>query len=149
MEHQVSPSRTITIGDKSFVLDGSFGTLRAVQEAFDRDIFRLLLSIMDMRFDQVAKLVAIASGDSADSVGQHIADTIGVMTSEYGVLKTQIFAWLNVALAPKADREKKSAEMETLVEKQKSFSLGMTTNASPTDSSDGSPANSGEATSGN
>ena len=41
----VSPSRTISIAGKSYTLDGSFGTLRAVQEAFNRDIVQVLIGI--------------------------------------------------------------------------------------------------------
>ena len=37
---QLTPSRTLKIAGKDYVLDGSFGTLRAVQEFFKKDIVR-------------------------------------------------------------------------------------------------------------
>ena len=144
----VSPSRTITIAGKGYVLDGSFGTLRAVQEAFQNDIVQVLLGVMDMRLDQVARLMAIGSGSDAEQIGQAILDDAGAMSQQYAILKTELVAWLNVAVSPKADREKKRAEMDALIQKQ-SASLGPTINVSPSAPSDGSQASSGEATSGN
>lgn len=135
----VSPSRTVTIGTKDYLLDGSFGTLRNVQEHFKADIVRVLIAIMDMRLDEIAGLIAIGSGGKADDIGQEIVDSIGVMTREYSALKTQLVAWLNVAIAPKDAREKKSAEMETIIQ---SSSRGPTTSDSPSAPSDGSPASS-------
>jgi hypothetical protein len=146
---QVSPSRTIKIGDKEYVLDGSFATLRAVQEAFERDVLHVLFMIPDMRLDQVAKLIHIASGKgtSIDQIGEEIVDKVGAITPEYTHLKTELLAWLNVAIAPKNAREKKRQEMEALLESQRA-TLGKTTSESPSGSSDGSQASSGGATSG-
>lgn len=146
----VSPSRTVTIGAKDYRLDGSFATLRAVQEYFRKDVVQLLVRMMDMRLDEVASLVAIASGnpDKPDEIGQLIVDELGTMTAAYGTLKTELFAWLNIAVSPKAEREKKSAEM-TAILASRSPSPGPTTSGSPSDPSAGSPPNSGEVTSGN
>lgn len=117
MDALVSPSRTITIAGKDYVLDGSFATLRSVQEAFGKDIVQILVGIMDMRLDEVASLVAIGSGQRprAAEIGQDILDDIGAMTPAYARLKTELVAWLNVAISPKAEREKKRDEMEALL----------------------------------
>jgi len=144
----ISPSRTITIGDKQYVLDGSFGTLRTVQESFKRDVVDLVIGVMDMRLDEVAKLIAHASNSIQDEIGQAILDNLG-QGNAYVLLKTELYAWLMVALAPKAEREKKSVQMDEIVQKARAAFHGQTTNASPSDASAGSPANSGEATSGN
>lgn len=151
----VSPSRTITVGQKKYVLDGSFGTLRAVQEAFDMDVVYLLSAVYGMRLDQIARLIAIAAGvpNEAEVIGQTILDTMDVLDFQkgtaYPLLKTELTAWLLVAIAPKANREKKRQDMTLLLEKQKSLSSpGPTTSDSPSAPSAGSPANSGEATSG-
>lgn len=147
MDNLVSPSRTITIGEKKYVLDGSFATLRAIQQHFDKDVVQILITITEMRLDQIADLIAIGSGQgNADEIGQSIADEIGANTIEYVRFKTQLVAWLNVAITPKASREKKIAEMDALV--AKSTSLGQTTSSSASESSAGDPPNSGEATSG-
>ncbi|WP_020471461.1 hypothetical protein [Zavarzinella formosa] len=147
MDALVTPSRTISLGDQQYVLDGSFATLRAVQEAFGEDVVQLLMRLMDMRVDEVAKLIGVAHGSPADEVGQIILDQVGRMTAAYGTLKIELLAWLNIAIAPKADREKKSAEMEAIL-KARLASRGRTTSDSPSDPSDGRPASSGEATSG-
>jgi hypothetical protein len=115
MDALVSPSRTIPVGGRQYVLDGSFATLRAVQEAFQEDVVHLLLRLMDMRLDEVAKVIAVAhaatrhapSPPTEDEIGQAILDDLGPMTAAYGALKSELFAWLNVAISPKADREKK------------------------------------------
>jgi hypothetical protein len=116
---QVSPSRTIKIGAKEFVLDGSFGTLRAVQEAFSRDVLQLLFLIPEMRLDQIATLIHIGSGKATpvDDIGQLIVDEIGAVTPGYASLKTELLAWINVAIAPKDAREKKRAEMQAIIDK--------------------------------
>lgn len=126
---QVSPSRTIAIGDKEFVLDASFATLRSLQESFKKDVLHLLFAIPDMRLDEVVKVISLASGTAADEVGELILDAYGVTTAEYALLKTELVAWLHVALAPKQDREKKKAEMAALIERQKA-SRGTTTSDS-------------------
>lgn len=145
----VSPSRTITIAGKDYVLDGSFATLRAVQQHFKKDVVQVLASIMDMRLDEIADLIAIAKRDTtttADEIGQQIMDQVGVMKRDYVSFKLQLLAWLNIAIAPKAEREKKSVEMSALIARQNS--PGPTTSDSPLDPSDGSPASSGAPTSG-
>ncbi len=144
---QVSPSRTITLAGKDYLLDGSFATLRAVQEFFGRDIVQILINVMDMRLDEISSLIAIGSKQDTNDIGQAILDSTGAMTTDYAILKTQLVAWLNVALTPKDAREKKSADMEALI--SKTLSRGPTTSALPLAPSDGSPQNSGAATSGN
>ena len=69
----VSPSRTVSVGPRQYTLSGSFATLRAVQEAFNQDVVRLLFRVMDMRLDEVARLVSIGSGAPADEIGQATA----------------------------------------------------------------------------
>ncbi len=143
----VSPSRTITIAGKDYLLDGSFSTLRAVQEFFSKDIVQILINVMDMRLDEISSLVAIGCKQDADDIGQAILDSTGAMTTDYAILKTQLVAWLNVALTPKDAREKKSGDMEALI--SKSLSRGQITSGSPSAPSDGNPPSSGAATSGN
>ncbi len=116
----ISTSRTLAIGEKEYVLDGSFATLRKVQERFGKDIVQALIALMDMPLDAVADLIAIASGkpDEADAIGQAICDHVGLLTIAYVGLKTQLVAWLTVAVSPVADREKKRAEMQAIIDKQ-------------------------------
>ncbi len=149
MTDSLSPNRTITIAGKKYVLDGSFGTLRAVQEFFKKDIVQVLIGIMEMPFHSVADLIAIGSGhpENADAIGQAILDEVGTMTSGYVLLKTELTAWLNVAMAPQKDREKKSEQMRTIIEKM-SASRGESTANSVSDASTGRPETSGMPTSG-
>ena len=110
----ISPSRTIQIAGKSYILNASFATLRAVQQRFNRDIVQILVGVMDMPLDFIADLIAIGSGQDADAIGQAILDDTGAMTKEYAVLKTNLIAWLTIAVSPKAEREK-SGEMEAIL----------------------------------
>lgn len=146
---QVSPSRTVKIGKDSHKLDGAFATLRAIQEHFGQDIVEIVTRIMEMRLDETAALIAIGVGrpHETDAIGQAIVDELGLSTA-YILLKTQLYAWLMVALAPKADREKKVQQVEEIIAKARAVSPGATTSASPSDPSDGSPASSGAPTSG-
>ena len=145
----VSPSRTVTIGKDTHRLDGSFATLRAIQERFAQDVVQIVTHIMDMRLDETATLIAIGIGKphDVDAIGQAIVDEIGLSTA-YIVLKTQLYGWLMVALAPKADREKKACEVDEIIEKARAVSFGPTTSDSPSAPSDGNPASSGAPTSG-
>ena len=125
----VTPSRAISIGAKDYLLDGSFATLRAIQETLRLDVVQILINVMDMRLDEIARLIAIGSGGNADEIGQAIVDATGAITPEYALLKTNLVAWLNIAITPKADREKKRAEMEAIIASQtKSSSPGPTIN---------------------
>ena len=146
MDNSLTPSRTIRLADKDYHLDGSFGGLRRVQEAFNRDIVLILCDIMDMRSDDVAELISLASGGDIDVIGTAILD-MGIMGNDYVVLKTELLAWLNIAVSPKKDREKKSAEMSELILKM-SASHGLITKDLPSAPLDGNPQNSGEVTSG-
>jgi hypothetical protein len=132
---QVSPNRTITIGGKEYVLDASFATLRAVQEHFKLDLVFIFSNILNMRVDQTTDLIAIASGQDANAIGQAILDTMDVMdfraSAPYYLLKIELIAWLSVAVAPQDAKEKKRAEMDAIIAKQKSLpSLGQSTSSS-------------------
>ena len=130
----LSPNHTITIAGKDYLLDGSFATLRAVQEAFKKDIVFVLGSILEMRVDEIATLIAIGSSRDANAIGQDILDTMNVMhfrvDADYYLLKTRLISWLTVAITPKDAREKKRAEMHAIIEKQKSPSPGDNTASS-------------------
>lgn len=132
----ITPDKTITIGERSFTLVGSFEVLRDLQHAFAKDIIPLQASVMHMRQDQIAKLIAIASRSNEQEVGQLILDEMDVADSAYIVLKAEIMTWLLLAMTPKKDREKKSAEVAKIVEgiKANLSSLGTTTSESPPES---------------
>lgn len=125
----LSPHREIKIAGATYFLDGSFGALRAVQEHFGRDIVTILVSVMSLRIDQIASLIAISSGrknlnDEIDLIGEAIIDEYGAMSDDYVRLKTELLAWLTVAVAPKSQRQKKRAEVEAAMQKD---SLGANT----------------------
>ncbi len=147
---QITPSHSLTIGSKTFVLDGAFSTLRNVQEFFKKDILEVLTGVIEMRVDEVAHLIAIGSGHhmTPDAIGQLILDKVGVLNRDYHVIKAHLTAWLHVALTPAPDREKKSADVQAMIQSL-SASPGQTTSDSPSAPSDGSPQNSGAPTSGN
>ncbi len=134
MDHLVSPSRDITIAGVKYTLDGSFGTLRKLEEHFRLDLVRLLTVVIDMPASDIADMIAIGSGqrDKVGDIGQVIMDDIGLMSSEYVTLKTELVAWLHIAIAPKAEREKKSKEMQAIIDAQiasRSPSPGQVTSA--------------------
>lgn len=151
MDALVSPSRTVSVGGTPYTLDGSFATLRAVQEAFKQDVIAVLMSILHFRSDEVARLIAIGSGrpEKADAIGQEMLDAVGANTPAYYLLKNELFAWLNVAMSPKAEREKKSAEMADMIATARARFPGPTTSGSPSAPSGGSPPSSGAVTPGN
>ena len=72
------------------------------------------------------------------------------MTPAYVLLKTELIAWLNVRISPQKDREKKSEQMQTLIDAQQKrlISLGVSTVSSVSDASTGRQENSGPPTSG-
>lgn len=146
----VTPDKTIKIGDQAFTLVGSFGVLKQLQHVFARDIIPLQGSVMHMRQDQIAKVISIAASVNEDAVGQLILDEMDVADNEYIILKTEIMTWLFVAMTPRREREKKSAEMSVILDsvKKSLSSPGTTTSESPPESSDGPSPTSGEATSG-
>ena len=155
-EHLISPERTITIGEKSYTLDGSFATLRNVAHAFGKDIIYLIGDILTMRVDQVALMVALGIGkrDDADLIGQEIIDVMDIVSpssaSEYMTLKLELLAWIQIIVSPKSDRLKKSQGFAALLSKQKSAraSLGKNIKGSVLDSSSGVQRTSGKVTSG-
>jgi hypothetical protein len=124
----LTPSRTITIADKDYALDGSFSTLRAIQEHFKLDIVQVLLRIGNNQLptQSVADLIAIESvkQKNADVIGQAILDEYGLLTIDCVSLKTQLTAWLTLAITPKGEREKKSQEMQKIID-------GLKTSPSP------------------
>lgn len=129
----VSPDRDITIGKLSFTLSGSFQTLKALQHAFRMDLLPLQASILHMRQDEIAGLVAIASGkpELQDEIGQAILDELDVSGADYRMLKAELLAWLAVAMTPKRDREKKARDMARVIGSlKKPASRGKTTRGS-------------------
>ncbi len=127
----LTPTRSIAIGGKDYSLDGSFGTLKAIQEACAKDIVVVLSDVFEMNFIHLARLVAIGSGKDTDPIAESIVNDVGLMTQEYVVLKTEILAWLATAVSPQKDRQKKSEQMQKIVDGQKTkLSLGDNTASS-------------------
>ncbi|CAN5263653.1 hypothetical protein BH10PLA2_BH10PLA2_00680 [soil metagenome] len=150
MDASVSPSASVTIADKQYTLDPSFATLRSIQQAFNLDIVAVQASILDMRQDEVAKLISLGSNANETEIGQAIFDELDVAGTDYFMLKAALLKWLAIAMTPKRDREKKSQQIIAIIDRLKANipSPGETTSDSLSAPSDGSPANSGEATSG-
>lgn len=146
-DHLVSPDRQVTIGKQTYTLDGSFKTLKAIQHAFGKDILFVQAGVLDMRQDEIARLVALASGAPEDEIGQGILDEYDVTGADYQHLKMELLAWLAVAMSPKRDREKKRQAMQEVIDRL-TASRGGSTSGSASDASAGPPTPSGEATSG-
>jgi len=142
----VSPERQIKIGDKPYSLDSNFKTLRAIQHAFNQDILQVQIRILDMRQDEIARLIALGSGGNEEEIGQALFDEFDITSTEYQFLKAELLAWLAVAMTPKRDREKKSQQMAELIADL--HSPGPSTKSSASVSFDGPPETSGKATSG-
>ncbi len=147
----VSPERTVAVGPLSLALSGTFGTLKAVQHAFGRDVVQILLSVRDMRLDEVVKLLAVASGrpDDEELIGQTILDEIGIFSPGYTALKAELTGWLDLAISPERDREKKARALDGILAGLKtSASPGGPTRNSPSASSAGRRRRSGTPPSG-
>ncbi len=143
----VSPERRITIAGNPFTLDGSFKTLRSVQHAFNQDILFVQARVLDMRQDEIARLLSIATGKDEEEVGQLLFDELDVAGVDYQFLKAELLAWLAVAMTPKKDREKKSQQMAGVIANL-TVSPGRSTNSSVSERSAGTRKRSGKATSG-
>jgi hypothetical protein len=149
MTYPLTPNHTIKIANKEHVLDGSFATLRALQEHFKKDILFIQGNIYEMRLDELASLIAIASGKPllTDAIGQDILNSMDIMLmrpdAPYWILKTEIISWLLIAIAPEHAREKKRTDVQQLIEKQKA-SRGVSTANSASASLAGLPLNSGD-----
>ena len=132
MENQLTPEYKITLAGKDYSLGGSFATLRAVQQGFNQDLFPLQARIIEMRVDEIAKLISLAATEnvSADEIGTLLIDEMDIFSKEYGILKAHLMAWLAIAMTPKSLREKKVRDMANLIAKVTSDSPGTTTSDS-------------------
>lgn len=115
-DHLVSPEYTLPLGSKVYALDSSFKTLKAVQHTFAEDLLVIQARVLDMRQDEITKLVAIGTGRPEDDIGQAVLD-IGLMGVEYQLLKARLAAWLHIAMSPKPDREAMARSMGEIIGK--------------------------------
>lgn len=115
-DHFVSPDREITLGDLTIKLDGSFAALRAIQQGFGKDILVVQASVLDMRQDEIAKLVSLATGLDELHLGQAILDNYDIAGRDYQRLKAELMVWLAVAMTPKRDRKKKAEASQAILD---------------------------------
>lgn len=120
MTHLVSPDAIVSIAGKEYVLDGSFGTLRALQHTFGKDIIEIQSSIHKMRMDEFAKLLSVlveCAGHKLDEVtiGAWLVDEVGITGHEHNMLRLRIMTFLAVAMSPNRERQKKRAEMDEIL----------------------------------
>jgi hypothetical protein len=128
-DYFVSPDRDIQLGDLTIRLDGSFAALRAIQQGFGKDILLVQASILDMRQDEIARLIALATGLDELLLGQAILDNYDVTGRDYQRLKAELMAWLAVAMTPKRDRKKKAEANQAIIDGLNA-SLGQSTSSS-------------------
>jgi hypothetical protein len=126
-DHLVSPDYTLPLGTITYTLDPSFKTLKAVQHAFQQDLLPLQARVLDMRQDEIAKLIAIGSGQPEDEIGQAVLDEVGLTEAGYELLKAHLMSWLYIAMAPKVERQKKAKQMGELIGKLSPASRGKST----------------------
>ncbi len=106
-EHLLSPDRPVTIGGKTYTLDGSFRTLKAVQHHFGKDILALAGEAMALRlrFDELAALFHLAITGSGveppalEVIEQAVVEDIGINDAAFLAIE-----WLTAAVSPKKDR---------------------------------------------
>ncbi len=146
-EHFVSPDREITLGDLTIRLDGSFAALRAIQQGFGKDILVVQASVLDMRQDEIARLISLATGLDELLLGQAVLDNFDIADRDYQRLKAELMAWLAVAMTPKRDRKKKAEASQAIIDRL-SDSPGPSTSSSASAPSTGPRKPSGRATSG-
>lgn len=146
-DNLVSPEQQLVIGDQTYVLDGTFQTLKAIQHAFGQDILVVQARILDMRQDEITRLIAAASGKDEDVIGQAILDQMDLAGTDYMLLKGGLLTWLALAMTPRRDREKKALALAETLERFKA-SRGETTRSSASASSGGTRRRSGKAPSG-
>jgi hypothetical protein len=143
----VSPDREIPLAQIRITLNGSFATLRAIQQAFGKDILNVQAGLLDMRQDEIARLISLATGLDELLVGQTILDHYDIAGRDYRQLKAELMAWLAVAMTPKRDRKKKAEESQAIIDSL-SDSPGPSTSSSASAPSTGRRKRSGRATSG-
>ncbi len=125
----------MTLAGKEYCLNGSFNTLKELQQAFGKDIVQLQSTIHMMRLDEFAKLLAVlirCSGHEADEakLGEWLVDEVGITGQEHELLRLRVMAFLAVAMTPNRDRQKKRAEMEAIIAEATQPSRGLNTDAS-------------------
>lgn len=128
-DHIVSPDRDIKLGELSLTLSGSFAALRAIQQGFGKDILLVQTSILDMRQDEIARLIALASGGNEEQIGQSLLDELGLAEMQYVQLKYELLTWLAIAMTPKRERKKKAEAMQQIIN-DLTASLGQNTSDS-------------------
>ncbi|MBP3958337.1 hypothetical protein J8F10_24070 [Gemmata sp. G18] len=149
-EHLVSPDYSFTLADRSFTLDGSFATLKAVQHAFKEDLLAVQARVLEMRQDEIALLLATGCGEKEQDTGAWLLDEVGVTGTEYQLLRGHLMAWLLVAMTPKRERAERKKTMGELIGRltAPSGSSGTSTRNSHSASSAGPRPRFGRATSG-
>jgi hypothetical protein len=111
----VSPEVSLPLAGTTYPLGTTFAALRSVEHAFKEDVLKVQARILDMTLSEIAKLVSVGTGVDEEKVGQLLLDEVDVSGVEYQLLKARLMGWLAIALAPKADREKKSAAVADML----------------------------------
>jgi hypothetical protein len=131
-DHLIDPSKPVTVGGKTYTLDGSFKTLKAVQHAFEKDVVDVQVEVYrGMRFDDMARLISVGIAGSGETppaleaIEQEIVEEIGITETRY--LLTE---WLVLAMTPKRDREKKARAVAEAIAALRGDSPGTTTGGS-------------------
>lgn len=108
----ISPYASITIGGKDYSLDCSIGTLRNIQNHFDKDIIIVQSDCFTMKFDDLAKLFSIGmqNAPSLEQIAQEIIDDIGIIKA-----RALAASWLVIAVTPIEHRQKKAEEMKEML----------------------------------
>lgn len=138
-DNLVSPDFELEIAGQKYLLDGSFGTLKAIQQAFNRDIVPFQASLLDLRNDELVKLLALLThfaGPTAKpldetTIGTWLLDEVGIVKSKADiVLRVQLMAFLRIAMTPKQERQKKRTQMREWIDQMQAASPGESTDAS-------------------
>lgn len=131
------PRYTLKLAEKEYALEGSFGLIEAVEYAMGGDVISIAESALEMPVYKVARLVSVMLNHCGFDVKQAaiseiIVNEIGVATSEFTILRFNLFAFLKICICKPSEREQASITMGEMIGKLTApkASLGDTTSSS-------------------
>lgn len=105
MVEPLSPDKAIIIAEKTYTLRSTMGVLKAIQTEFDTDVYDMAGNgILRLKFDELAKLIAISIGEggpSEDDIQHNVVRVRGLDETKYLLME-----WMIGAVSPESKREK-------------------------------------------
>jgi hypothetical protein len=114
------PRYDLSFAGKEYELFGTLELVETIEHAFQDGIVQLTSRVAGMGVTDTAKLVSAvlrANGHklTQKEAGEVIFNTIGVQSTEFGLLQLHLYAFLRMVLEPPEMREKKAKQMGEMI----------------------------------